>query len=132
MAQDDPTDFDALAGETPSPGEDTSARARLMAALGKRLQNPRQISGDAMELLGVVLESSDRAKTEAVKMVAREVRHYLEELKLGEDLLDLATSHSLEVQMSLRLKPLADAVAAAAPSEAETDAPSEADDTDED
>ena len=37
--------------------------------------------------------------------MAREVRGYLKELKLKETLVDLATSHSLEV--SIKLKPLA-------------------------
>lgn len=97
-------------------------RSRLLSAFTKRLQNPRQLSGDAMELLGVVLESSDRAKTEMVKMVAREVRHYLEELKLREDLNHLVTSHSLEVKLSLRLEPLGDAKAAS-PKKAASKAP---------
>ena len=41
-----------------------------------------------------------------VKLVAREVRNYLDELRLRDDLNALLTGHSLEVKMSLSLKPL--------------------------
>jgi len=63
---------------------------------------------DAKYVLGTVLDSSDRAKTEMVRMVALEVRNYLEALKLTEDLREFATNHSLEVKASFRLKPIAD------------------------
>lgn len=84
--------------------ERNRARSRRLARLGRRLLDR------GGELGKGVLETSDRAKTEAVRMIAREVRHYLDELRLKEDLLDLATSHSLEVSVSLSLKPLAHAV----------------------
>lgn len=95
-----------------------STRKRLLQGLAKRLQDPRKLSGDAMDVLSSVLETSDRAKTEAVKLMAREVRGYLDALQLKEDLHWLLTNHSLEVKMSLSLKPLADATAppSAAPS----------------
>ncbi|MCB9664150.1 MAG: hypothetical protein H6732_08540 [Alphaproteobacteria bacterium] len=118
MAEDKEDRLEDVLGEGDLEG---TRRSRLISAFTKRLQNPRQLSGDAMELLGVVLESSDRAKTEAVKMVAREVRHYLEELKLREDLYELVTSHSLEVKMSLKLEPLA-GKAPRAPASPEPDA----------
>jgi hypothetical protein len=79
---------------------------RVLSRLARRLQNPRELGGDAMDLMGSILESSDRVKTEAVRMVAREVRHYLEELKLKDGVRDLITGHSLEMQISLSLKPL--------------------------
>lgn len=81
-------------------------RRTLLGRLARRLRNPGEIGEDAMELLGVVAESSDRAKTEMVRMVAREARHYLEELRLKDDLRALVTGHSLEVHLSLSLKPL--------------------------
>ena len=95
-------------------------RSRILSRLAAKLQNPRELGGDAMDLLGVAIETSDRAKTEMVRMVARELRNYLDELKLKEDLHKLVTSHSLEVKVSLSLKPLADATA---PSTAAADAP---------
>jgi hypothetical protein len=87
--EDDPSDFDGR-----------EERSQRIARLGRRLLH----RGD--EIGRAVLSQSDKAKTEMVRMVAREVRTYLYELKLKEDLLDLARSHSLEVKISLSLKPL--------------------------
>jgi hypothetical protein len=63
--------------------------------------------GDVKDALVAVLATGDKAKTEMVRMVAREVRTYLDELKIKEDLQELATNYSLEVHASVSLKPLA-------------------------
>ncbi len=77
---------------------------------------------DARELLGAVLETGDKAKTEIVRMVAREVRAYLEALRLHEDLRNLLTNYSLEVHASFHLRPLAEAPREAkAPADAPAD-----------
>jgi hypothetical protein len=105
-APEEPSEVDAeeiLEDETASGG-----RRASVLRFAKRLMDRRELAEDTRDLLYAVLTTSDKAKTEAVKMVAREVRSYLKELQLKEDLLDLARSHSLEI--SLRLKPLADAV----------------------
>ena len=68
----------------------------------RRLLEP----GESRKVLSAMWETSDRAKTEAVRMVAREVRSYLDALELKEDVLELVRSHSLEINASLRLKPL--------------------------
>lgn len=103
--------------EGPIPADDrqrTGLRRRL-----QRLLDRRELAEDTREVLGGMLEMSDRAKTEAVRLVAREVRNYLEELKIKEDLLKLATSHSLELNLSVKLKPLAEAASkGAAPTQA--------------
>jgi hypothetical protein len=70
---------------------------------------------DVRDLANSLLETSDRAKTEMVRMVAREVRNYLDELRLKEDLLHLLRSHSLELKLSVHLKPLADAMSETSP-----------------
>jgi len=88
---------------------DDRGRSTVLGRIARRLQNPRELSGDAREMLGALIDTSDRAKTEMVRLIAREVRTYLEELKLKEDLRGLLTGHSLEVKMSLSLKPLAPA-----------------------
>lgn len=106
---DGDTDPDEFEG---APPESENASRRIFSRLAKRLQNPRELTGDAMDLMGAFLETSDRAKTEMVRMVAREVRNYLDELKLKEDMRSLLTGHSLEVKMSLSLKPLAEAAPA--------------------
>lgn len=46
------------------------------------------------------------AKEEFLTLTAKEIRSYLEKLKVGEELRALLTEHSLEVKASIRLKPL--------------------------
>jgi hypothetical protein len=93
-------------GGEADPLEDDTRSSRVMR-FAKRLMDRRELAEDTKDLLSAVLNTSDKAKTEAVRLVAREVRGYLKELKLKETLVDLVTSHSLEV--SIRLKPLPDA-----------------------
>ena len=62
------------------------------------------------EVLGAVIDSGDKAKTEVVRMVAREVRTYLEGLGLHEDLRHVMTNYSLDVHASFSLKPLENAL----------------------
>ena len=63
---------------------------------------------DPWALLGALLETGDKAKTEMVRMLGREVRTYLEALELHKDLHHIVTNYSLEVQASIHLKPLGD------------------------
>lgn len=86
-------------------GSEAQRRSRLNR-LSRLWQSRRDLAEDTRELLSAVLETSDKAKSEMVRMVAREVRTYLDELRLKEELVDLATSHSLELQVSMSLKPL--------------------------
>ncbi len=65
---------------------------------------------DPRELMSAVLDTGDKAKTEVVRMVAREVRSYLEALELHKDLRHILTHYSLDVHTSLSLRPLADTV----------------------
>ena len=76
--------------------------------MGRRLMDRKELAEDTKDLLGAMLETSDKAKTELVKMVAREFRTYLEELRVVDDVRDLMTQHSLEMHVSLNLKPLAE------------------------
>lgn len=80
------------------------SRASRLSRLGRRLLDR---GDDVRELASAVIETSDRAKTEMVRMVAREVRNYLDELKLKEDVMELVRNHSLELHVSINLKPLA-------------------------
>jgi hypothetical protein len=102
------------------PTDGSDERGRGLRRRLQRLLDRRELAEDTREVIGGVLEMSDRAKTEAVRLVAREVRNYLEELKIKDDLLSLATKHSLEIQLSLKLKPLVEAaVGPAEPQDAE-------------
>lgn len=67
---------------------------------------PSEGRGEVLSLLGAILETGDKAKTEMVRMTAREVRNYLEALELHKDLHHLITNYSLEVHASINLKPL--------------------------
>ena len=64
------------------------------------------VSLDPKELLSSVLELSDKARTETVRLVAKEFRGYLEALELKDDVHDFLTSYSIEVNASFRLKPV--------------------------
>lgn len=70
---------------------------------------------EVWDLVAGVLETGDKAKTEIVRLVAREVRSYLEALELHKDLHHLLTNYSLEVKASIHLKPLGDALAPESP-----------------
>ncbi len=82
----------------------------LRSAARKVLQDPAAPLKRTNELLGALLDSSDKVKTEAVRQVGREVRTYLEGLGLDDAVLHLLTNYSLEVNANFRLKPLAEAV----------------------
>lgn len=61
---------------------------------------------EARAVLAALLETGDKAKTETVRMVAREVRSYLDALELHKDLNYLLTNYSLEVKASIHLASL--------------------------
>lgn len=61
---------------------------------------------NAGEMLGAFLETGDKARSEVARMIAREVRSYLDALEIGDDLKDLLTNYSLEVHANLHLRPL--------------------------
>lgn len=69
---------------------------------------------EARAVLHSLLETGDKARMEIVRLVAREVRSYLEALELHKDLHHLLTNYSLEVNASFHLKPLPDATKQAA------------------
>lgn len=107
MAGDRDEDRDEPVDEIHEGDADGRPRTGLRRRL-QRLLDRRELAEDTREVLGGMLEMSDRAKTEAVKLVAREVRNYLDELRITEDIHELVTSHSLEVNLSLHLKPLSE------------------------
>ena len=77
--------------------------------IAKRLLSDEEdrIGVSPREVLGAVIDGGDKAKSEVVRMVAREVRTYLEGLGLHDDIRHVMTNYSLDVQASFRLKPLA-------------------------
>lgn len=85
--------------ETGDAAENAASRFRK---LGRRLMGEERVS--AREVVGAVLEGGDKAKTEVIRVMAREVRTYLEELGLRQVL----TDYSLEVRASFNLRKLSD------------------------
>ena len=63
-------------------------------------------TGDDESIIGSMLETGDKAKTEIVRMIAKEVRGYLEALELHKDLKHILTNYSLEINASFSLKEL--------------------------
>lgn len=63
-------------------------------------------SRDAKEILSSLLQLSDKARTETIRMIAKEFRGYFDALEIKEDLHDFMTSYSVEVKASFRLKPV--------------------------
>lgn len=86
--------------------EDTPRPASRLRRLGRKLLGEERVEGkfSAREVVDAVLEGGDKAKTEVVRVIAREVRTYLEELGLREVL----TDYSLEVHASINLRKLAE------------------------
>ena len=81
---------------------------RLREFARRILSDDEERSINAREVLGAVLDSGDKAKSELVRLVAREVRTYLEGLGLHEDVKHLLTHYSLDVRASFSLRPLVD------------------------
>lgn len=93
----------------------------LFGRFTRRLRN-RELGDDAWKALGTVISTSDRAKSDFVRMMGREVRHYLDGLQLTDDLKDLISNHSLEIHASLHLKPLPESAKEPEPEEEEAEA----------
>lgn len=93
--------------------EDPTGRGGRFRRIGRRIlgdppEEGRSILGEAREMMGAVIEGSDKAKSEVVRAVAREVRNYLEELGLKDDVHSLLTNYSLEIHASVNLRRLAE------------------------
>ena len=88
--------------------------ARRILGEGDDVRDERDPTGEEREserrearaVLNSLLETGDKARMEVVRLVAREVRGYLEALELHKDLHHLLTNYSLEVNASFHLKPL--------------------------
>ena len=94
-----------MSDDVPGNEEPEGARKRIRGVARRLLEDPPSID-EAKELLGTVLDGSDRARTEFVRLVGREVRTYLDGLGLQDDLKHIVENYSLEVNASIHLKPL--------------------------
>jgi hypothetical protein len=57
------------------------------------------------ELVESVAHLTARTKDEVVRLIAREFKNYLEQLDLGDELRTLAEDYTLDINMSIRLRP---------------------------
>jgi hypothetical protein len=92
-------------GQSGGEGPLRGVMGRLLSGAERELRSGDRLDA-AKGAIGSVLETGDKAKTEIVKMVAREVRGYLEALELKDELKDLLGDYELEVNATFRLKPL--------------------------
>lgn len=92
---------------TPDVGDEDS-RLRKFA---RRILDRKELAEDTKDLLSGMLATSDKAKSDFIRMMGREVGHWLDGLNLKQDLLDVATNYKLEIHASVHLSPLAKALA---------------------
>ncbi|MCO4746567.1 MAG: hypothetical protein KC912_17365 [Proteobacteria bacterium] len=90
----------------PHEDEEEGDERGIFGRFTRKLRDRRELTDDAWKAVGAVISTSDRAKSDFIRMMGREVRHYLDGLKLTDDFRELITNHSLEVHASLHLKPL--------------------------
>ncbi len=69
----------------------------------------KSLFGDAKDVLGSVLEGSEKLRGELFRVVAREVRAYLEESGLKDDVHSLLTNYAFELHLSMNLRKLDEA-----------------------
>lgn len=97
---------DDVESEEPQPeGEDSRLRR-----FARRILDRKELAEDTKDLLTGMLATSDKAKSDFIRMMGREVGHWLDGLNLKQDLLDVATNYKLELHASVHLSPLAKAV----------------------
>jgi len=108
-----------MSDEREPPEENSEDELSRVRRLARRLirSEPRGEDDDetgdearTRDIIFSALATGDKAKTEIVRMLAREVRAYVDALEVGKDINHLLTNYSLEVHASLSLKPLADKV----------------------
>lgn len=98
-----------------SSSEAPPRRASIRKQLTRRLfgedndEQAEEETGRTRELLMAALNTGDKARMEIIRLLAREVRGYLEALELHKDLHHLLTNYSLEFHASFSLKPLTNA-----------------------
>lgn len=62
--------------------------------------------GRAKEVVSSLFEMGDKARMETVRLLAKEVRGYVEAMELDKGLSDLVTNYSLDITASFRLRPI--------------------------
>ena len=98
-----------LMSEDANSPQDSNKKSGILKKITGRIFRDNELSGsEAKDVLNILLETGDKAKTEIVKLLAREVRTYLEAMALHEDVKKLLSNYSLEIKANISLKPLND------------------------
>ena len=84
---------------------DKPEKAKKLKGLAKKILGDED-RRDPKEVLSSLVEMGDKARMETVRLLAKEVRGYLEAMEIHKDVNELLTNYSLEVSASFRLKPL--------------------------
>lgn len=66
----------------------------------------RSLFGDARDVVGGILNSSEKVRGELFRAIARELRAYMEESGLKDDVHNLLTNYAAEVHLSVNLRKL--------------------------
>ena len=66
----------------------------------------RSLFGDARDVVGDILNSSEKVRGELFRAIARELRAYMEESGLKDDVHNLLTNYAAEVHLSVNLRKL--------------------------
>jgi hypothetical protein len=87
-----------------SDNDDKNTRKGLRDIAKKILKDDAgEHSLDPKELFSSIVQLSDKARTETVRLMAKEVRGYLEALEIKDDIHEILTSYSLDVSASFKL-----------------------------
>ena len=62
--------------------------------------------GRAKDVVSSLFEMGDKARMETVRLLAKEVRGYVEAIELDKGLSELMTNYSLDITASFRLRPI--------------------------
>ena len=89
--------------------EHADDRPSLRRRLSRRILGDEEAKGLLSEAREAAAEAVEgvKARPELVRLIAREVRSYLDELGLKDDVHSLLTNYSLEVRASINLRRLA-------------------------
>ena len=68
----------------------------------------RSLFGDARDVVGGILNSSEKVRGELFRAIARELRAYMEESGLKDDVHNLLTNYAAEVHLSVNLRKLSE------------------------
>jgi hypothetical protein len=77
-----------------------------LKGFAKKILGDGDEDGRAKDVVSSLFEMGDKARMETVRLLAKEVRGYVEAMELDKGLNDLVTNYSLDITASFRLRPI--------------------------